>query len=310
VSTNRVPSKERQEAGTAAPDKSDVIAFAITCRRIAETPAKNEKIALLGDYLHGLADADLAAAARFFTGNPFAQREKRTLAVGGRTLVTAAHNAWGVDEDSLRAGYRATGDLGSALGPLVRPAVDLGLFRDTLAPSTLKALLDEIADASGKSAGRKRLVLCERILGSCTDPLEATYVIKIMTGDLRIGLREGLVLDAIAVAFGREPAAVRRAASLAGDVGAVALAAKHDRLAEVAIAYHAPIAFMLASPIPYGSDYKELATGSWLVEDKYESSVYCHFRFMTSHSPLYLLSISDNIKIGGKAFSNSFTGQL
>ncbi len=91
-----------------------------------------------------------------------------------------------------------------------------------------------------------------------------------MTGELRIGLREGLVVDAVAQAFARDPRAVRRAASAAGDVGAVALAAKHDALDQVTIAYHAPIAFMLASPIAYGSEYKDLAAATWLVEDKYD----------------------------------------
>jgi DNA ligase-1 len=247
-----------------------MIAFGVTCRQIAQTAGKNEKVAILGAYLRGLADADLEAAARFFTGNPFAQREERTLAIGSRTILEAARNTWGVDDAALRAGYRETGDLGAAIGPLVQPVIDLGFFRETLTPSALKVLLDGIADASGKAAGRKRLIFCERILAACTDPIEATYVIKIMTGDLRIGLREGLVLDAIANAFMRDPVAVRRAASIAGDVGAVALAAKNDELASVAIAYHSPIGFMLASPIPYGSEYKDLATQSWLVEDKYD----------------------------------------
>ena len=91
-----------------------------------------------------------------------------------------------------------------------------------------------------------------------------------MTGELRIGLREGLVVDAVAQAFARDPRAVRRAASAAGDIGAVALAAKHDTLDQVTIAYHAPLAFMLASPIAYGSEYKDLAAATWLVEDKYD----------------------------------------
>jgi DNA ligase-1 len=247
-----------------------MIAFAAAADAIARVPAKNEKVALMAAYLRTLADDDLAAATRFFTGNPFAQREQRTLAVGSRTIVAAARAAWGVTDAELSAGYRATGDIGAALGPLVRPAVDLGLFREALAPARLKALLDEIADAAGTSAGRKRQVLCERILSACSDPLEATYVIKIMTGDLRIGLREGLVVDAVAQAFERDPQIVRRAASAAGDIGAVALAAKDDTLAGVALAYHAPLAFMLASPIAYGSTYKELAAGTWLVEDKYD----------------------------------------
>jgi len=209
-------------------------AFAAAARAIAEVSGKNDKVALMAAYLRTLADDDLAAAARFFTGNPFAQREERTLAVGGRTIVAAAQGAWGIGAAELSAGYRATGDLGAALGPLVRPTVDLGLFREVLSPARLKALLDKIADAAGKSAGRRRMLLCERILGACSDELEATYVIKIMTGDLRIGLREGLVVDAIAAAFERDALAVRRAASAAGDVGAVALAAKHDTLGDVA----------------------------------------------------------------------------
>ncbi len=248
----------------------DVLAFARVCASIAATASKLEKVALLAAYLRELDEADLAPAARYFTGNPFGSADQRSLGLGGRTLVAAAHVAWGVGNDDLRAAYRGTGDLGAALGPFVRPPVDLGLFRDTLTPALLFSYLVEIASASGKSAQRRRQVLCERILGACTDPLEATYVIKIVTGELRIGLREGLIGDAIAQAFAAEPAAVRRATSAAGDIGAVAVAAKHATLDAIAIAYHAPIAFMLATPIAYGSDYKDLATGTWQVEDKYD----------------------------------------
>jgi DNA ligase 1 len=247
-----------------------MIVFARTCAAIAATASKLEKIALVADYLTELDDADLAPAARFFTGNPFPQAQERSLAVGGRTIVEAAETTWGVDDAALGVAYRATGDLGAALGPFVRPSHDLGLFRETLTPARLYGLLGEIADAAGKNAQKRRRILCERIFSACTDPLEATYVVKIMTGELRIGLREGLVVDAVAQAFARDPRAVRRAASAAGDLGAVALAAKHDALDQVTIAYHAPIAFMLASAIAYGSEYKDLGAASWLVEDKYD----------------------------------------
>jgi DNA ligase-1 len=247
-----------------------VIAFAQTCAAIAATASKLDKIALVAGYLRELADADLAPATRYFTGNPFPQAQERSLAVGGRTIVAAAAHTWGVDDGALSVAYRATGDLGAALGPFVQPAHDLGLFRETLTPARLYGLLSEIADASGKNAQKRRRFLCERVFAACTDPLEATYVVKIMTGELRIGLREGLVVDAVAAAFERDPRAVRRAASAAGDLGAVALAAKHDTLDGVTIAYHAPLAFMLASPIAYGSEYKDLASATWLVEDKYD----------------------------------------
>ncbi|MBV9438681.1 MAG: ATP-dependent DNA ligase [Candidatus Eremiobacteraeota bacterium] len=247
-----------------------MIAFGTTCAAVAATPSKLEKTALVAAYLRALGNDDLAAAARFFTGNPFAQADERSLSLGGRTIVAAAEHVWGIDDAALSAAYRETGDLGAALGRFVRPPVDLGLFREPLTPARLAALLHEIADASGKSAQKRRRILCERILGACSEPLEATYVLKIMTGELRIGLREGLVGDAVAEAFGRDPRAVRDAASAIGDAGAVAVAAKHDRLDSLTPAYHRPIAFMLASPIPYGDEYGDLSGASWLVEDKYD----------------------------------------
>ena len=244
--------------------------FAAAAQRIAAVPAKLEKIAILAEYLATLGDADLLAAARFFTGTPFAARDRRTLSIGGRTIVEVARRVWEFDDAALGRGYRETGDLGSALGPLLRAPRDAQLFRDRLTPSALDVLFGEIAEASGKRAGKRREAVLERILRACDDPLEATYVVKIVTGDLRVGLREGLVLDAISRAFGADPAAVRRGAMAAGDVGAVALAAKHGTLAELRVEYGAPIGFMLATPVPYGDDYAELDGAQWIVEDKYD----------------------------------------
>jgi DNA ligase 1 len=253
-----------------APRGSGMIAFAAACDAIAATPAKLAKVARLAAYLVTLDDADLAAAARFFTGNPFAAAEQRSLSVGGRTLTAAAETVWGVLGAELGQAYRGTGDLGSALARFVRPPLDLGLGRESLSPAGLKAILDEIADVAGPTAGKRRLALCERILRACTSELEARYVLKLLTGELRIGLREGLVVDAIARAFERDPGEARRATMAARDVGAVAVAARHDRLPEVAVRYGAPVGFMLATPIAFGSSYRELATGTWLVEDKYD----------------------------------------
>ena len=244
--------------------------FAATAERIASHPAKLEKIAILAEYLASLDDADLLAAARFFSGTPFAARDRRTLSVGGRTLVEVAQRVWGFDDAALGRGYRATGDLGAALGPLLRAPQEAMLFSERLTPATLDAMFGEIAEAAGKRAGRRREAVLERILRACTNPLVATYVVKIVTGDLRVGLREGLVLDAIARAFSAESAAVRRGAMAAGDVGEVALAAKHGTLAALRVDYGAPIGFMLATPLPYGDAYKELAGAQWVFEDKYD----------------------------------------
>ncbi|MGH7682828.1 MAG: ATP-dependent DNA ligase, partial [Vulcanimicrobiaceae bacterium] len=238
--------------------------FADVAEAIACEPGKLAKTSLLASYLRALEhDDDVAAAARFFGSS-------LSVSVGSATIVAAAKAAWGITDDELGASYRSSGDLGTALAEHLRAPHDLGLFRMTLTPGSLMRLLDEMATASGKAANRRRRILVERALGSCETPLEAKYLIKVLTGDLRIGLREGLILEGIAEAFDAPIEDVRRAAMAARDVGVVAIAAKDRQLARVEIAYGSPISFMLASPLAFGSEYKELTTQTWLVEDKYD----------------------------------------
>ncbi len=247
-----------------------MIAFARACDEIASNPAKSAKVERLAAYLSSLDGENLRAAVRFVSGNPLAAHDDRKLAIGGRTLLAAARNVWHPTSDELTEAFCRTGDLGEALARIVREPRDLGLFAETLTPAAFAALLEDLASASGKAAGRRREGVCERAFRACTDRREVAYVAKILLGELRIGLREGLVLDAIAHAFGREPSVVRRAAMAAGDVGEVALGARDGRLDEIAIRYGAPIGFMLATPIAFGSSYRDLVARTWLVEDKYD----------------------------------------
>src|SRR5207302_6486861 len=78
---------------------------------------------------------------------------------------------------------------------------------------------------------------------------EARYLVKIVSGETRIGLREGLLEDGIARAFERDREAVGRANMLTGDIGETALRAKHGTLAEPTLAHFAPIGMMLATPV-------------------------------------------------------------
>src|SRR5579863_2538334 len=119
--------------------------FAATAQQIASRPGKLEKIASLAEYFRALDDADLVAATRFFSGTPFAARDPRTLSIGGRTIVQVARRVWGVDDAALGRGYRDTGDLGEALGTLVRAPRDAMLFRERLTPARLDTLFGEIA---------------------------------------------------------------------------------------------------------------------------------------------------------------------
>src|SRR5262249_27999612 len=82
----------------------------------------------------------------------------------------------------------------------------------------------------------------------------AKYLVKIITGDLRIGLKEGLVEEAVAQAFGAHSEDVRQANLLLGDIGATAKLASAHRLKEASLTPFQPVKFMLASPEETAAD--------------------------------------------------------
>jgi DNA ligase-1 len=99
--------------------------------------------------------------------------------------------------------------------------------------------------------------------------LEAKYIVKIMTGDLRIGLKESLVEEAIARAYGGSLAEVQRANMLVGDIGETLRLAARSELSKAHMRMFHPLGFMLASPI--GSAEEALSYFAQAsIEDKYD----------------------------------------
>ena len=101
-------------------------------------------------------------------------------------------------------------------------------------------------------------------------PLEAKYLIKLLAGDLRIGLREGLVEDAIARAFDQPLAKVAQVNMLLGDIGETAVRARRSDLDDVGLRLFHPIKFMLATPAADLADIARTMPDDFFVEDKFD----------------------------------------
>ncbi len=104
---------------------------------------------------------------------------------------------------------------------------------------------------------------------SQASPLEAKYIVKIMTGDLRIGLKESLVEEAIAKAYGATLSEVQRANMLLGDIGETLKLAAAGKLGEAKMRLFHPLGFMLASPAESAEEALSYFENA-LVEDKYD----------------------------------------
>jgi DNA ligase 1 len=240
--------------------------LAETCEQIAATTKKLEKIALVADYLKSCARDEAAVSAVFLSGRPFPVWEETTLQVGGRLLWQAVEELSGRSGEELSAAYRRHGDLGAVAGEVLasKRSSKTGSLGD-LGVMEVEAKFREIAAARGPAA---KSALVREMLMRAT-PLEAKYLVKVMTGDLRIGLKESLVEEAIARAYGVTAKEVQRANMLLGDIGETVRLALDGKLGEARMRLFHPLGFMLASPAASAEEalgYFENA----LVEDKFD----------------------------------------
>lgn len=238
--------------------------FAETAERVAATTKKLEKSAILGDYFARLADEDLARAARYFAGHIFAMNDQRTTNVGSSVLRSALGEVTGLDVDNLRPRYVRLGDPGDVTYEAL-----METERDTQPALTLAETEELIARLSDTRGTKNKLSILIETLRRTT-ALEAKYLVKLLVGDLRIGLKEGLVEDAIARAFARPLADVAQVNMLTGDIGETAVRARRDELAHVEMRLFHPLKFMLATAADDTDDVRRTMPGEFYTEDKFD----------------------------------------
>ena len=191
--------------------------FAEIADAIAATTKKLEKASILGRYLKTLSDADLTRATRYFAGHQFAQSDSRTTNVGGSIISTALSEATGLSPEDLYPRYVRLGDPGDLAAEIINETNRTAL--PTISLVETESLITRLSETRGI---KNKTALLTAIL-SRASALEAKYLVKLLAGDLRIGLREGLVEDAIARAFDQSLEAVAYANMLLGDIGETAV---------------------------------------------------------------------------------------
>jgi DNA ligase-1 len=259
-------SVERDTTAAAAtnPIAGSLQGFAEVAEQVASTTKKLEKAAFVGNYLKQLDDADLGRAARYFAGHQFAQNDARTTNVGGSIISTALSEATGLSFEELGPIYVRLGDAGEAAHEAVRGAKSFQ--QPTISLVETESIITRLSETRGT---KNKTGLLTAVLSHAT-PLEAKYLIKLLAGDLRIGLREGLVEDAIARVFQQPLATVAQVNMLLGDIGETAIRARANDLLDVNMRLFHPIKFMLATPAADLADIARTMPGEFFVEDKFD----------------------------------------
>jgi DNA ligase-1 len=240
--------------------------FARVADAVGATTKKLEKAALLGAYFGGLADEDLSLAARYFAGHVFPLYDARTTNVGGGMLRDAISEVTGLEVENLRPRYVRLGDSGDVAFEAFAETKAAVSLTPTLTLAATQALIERLSETRGTK--NKKALLVSALAGAT--PPEAKYLVKLLVGDLRIGLKEGLVEDAVARAFGRPLADVARVNMLTGDIGETAVRARRGALGGVRMRLFHPIKFMLATAAETAEDVARTMPEEFYVEDKFD----------------------------------------
>ena len=269
--TKSSSNKRSSQPNTSEPDTAAVAApallqtFAETAEAVAATPGKLAKTALLGEYLQHLQDADLARAARYFAGHQFALSDARTTNVGGSLLARSLSEVAGFSLENLSPRYVRLGDAGEVAAEVINEAKGAEV-PPTITLLETESLLARLSETRG-TINKQRLLVTAL---SRATPLEAKYLVKLLTGDLRIGLREGLVEDALARAFSQPLANVAQGNMLLGDIGETAVRTRAADLANISMRLFHPFKSMLATAAADLSDIARTMPPEFFVEDKFD----------------------------------------
>ncbi len=236
--------KRENESETEVAAADHFSRFAITAEHAAAESSRLAKRDLLAEWLRGLEGDSLALGARYAAGLVFDPADARgPLQAGWALLRRVLTELAGCSEAEYRALSRTQGDAGRMAYLMLCRRQDVAA-RAEMPLTAVDAFFNQLRAAVG---GATKVALLKSQLARMS-ARDGSWLVRLMTGELRMGSREGLIDEAVARAFEQPVEAVREAVMLGGDPGRAALLARAGQLGEARARLFVPVKVMLASP--------------------------------------------------------------
>ncbi|HVP96969.1 ATP-dependent DNA ligase [Methanoregula sp.] len=265
--------------------------FARCCEKLEGISGRLDMIAIISRELPGLSEEELPIFVRFVMGRIFPDWSPQKLGIGPNLLYEAVAQVAGVKKEVVVDRINRTGDVGSAIEELLAKKTQVSFSKQDLEITEVYTKLIGIAARGGATSQKVKVRTIMSLLGDAS-PLEGRYLSRIMLEELRIGVGEGSVREAIAKAFSVEPALVEHAMQAINDLGEVARLAKAGEAAlrDVRITPFHPVRMMLAQQGSIAGMVQE--HGEVAAEFKYDGSRF-QFHKQGSRTGMYSRRLED-----------------
>ena len=221
--------------------------------KLDATAKRLEHTFIISEFLKNVSLDDLGNTVLLLEGRIFPRWDEREVGIASKLMVKAISVASGESKDKIVSEWKKTGDLGTVAFNVIKTKKQSTLGSHELSVKKVLENLREIATIEGTGAVDKKISLVAELLTSAK-PNEAKYIARTILDDMRIGIGEGSIRDAIAWAFfgdklniryskegnnaeiedreeyNRHVGAVQRAYDLTNDFAPVAEAAKKHGL--------------------------------------------------------------------------------
>ena len=254
--------------------------FKSLCELLEKVEATKKRLEIVdqtANYLKILSPEELEAAVNMMVGRAFPKYKQKTLDVSWSTLTRIFERTSAFNWDLFRQAMASTGDIGSATKTVLensKPKKQTQLSQTFLTIIEVRRAFETIAKAQGSGSRTKKERLVTTLMSQAT-PVEAKYLVKIFTGEMRTGLHEGLMEQVVARAFDVPLQRVQHASMVLGDIGEVAATLKTQgsiAIEKASFTVFRPVKLMLAQTAKSVNEALKTHGGKTVFEYKYDGA--------------------------------------
>lgn len=221
--------------------------FSEICERLEKISGRLDTIEVIASHLPSLGDDELPVFVRFLMGRVFPDWSQEKIGIGPNLVFESVAYVAGTDKGRVISEINRQGDVGLAVEGILSKKEQTSFFTEDLDLSGVYSDFRYLASIEGSRSQKEKLKVIRKLFAN-TGPLEGKYLSRLILGELRIGIGEGNIREAIASASGVPAEAVEHAYQAANDLGEIALIARsgEESLRKVRIEVFRPVKMMLA----------------------------------------------------------------
>lgn len=250
--------------------------FVDVYEKLVATTKKLEKSTILSEFLRRLHEIGKYEWIYLLKGKVVADYDAREIGISSQLAIKAISISFGVSSEKIVERFRKIGDLGEIAEEFASTRKQNALFHKKLEVGKVFDNLRKIMEVEGKGAIERKIALITELLGNASAK-EAKYIIRTLLSDLRVGVADGIIRDAIAEAFfGDEKKEIvdeiEKAYDLSGDFALVFFSAAKGKkhLGDVVLVPGKPTNVMLPVKVTTIEEAFEACGKPAAIEHKYD----------------------------------------